>query len=120
ELGSVEGFFAGAERDGFGRAIIFIKHRVTGDEIKCVLMQGALPDVSNHRLDEVFKGRRILISGVISYRGLGRVREIRADTVRLLRPRAELPSLAEIQDPNFTGGLLSEEYLARLRDGRLS
>ncbi len=84
ELGSVEGFFAGAERDGFGRAILFIKHRVTGDQIKCIITESALPDVSNQRLEEVFKSRRILITGRISYRGLGRVREIFADGVRFL------------------------------------
>lgn len=120
ELGSIEGFYAGLEQDGYGRAIIWIKHRITGDKIKCVLSDAARDEVNEHKAGEILSGRRVAVSGRIEYRSLGRVREVKADKVRLLRTRAQLPTLDDIQDPDFTGGLLSEEYLARLRDGRLS
>lgn len=120
EVGSIEGFYSGLERDGYNRAIIWVKHRVTGDKIKCLLSDAAEAEVTEHKAGVVLSGRRLVVSGRIFYKSLGRVREMKADKVRLLRSRSELPTLEDIQDPNFTGGLLSEEYLARLRDGRLS
>lgn len=120
ELGSIEGYYAGLEKDGFGRGVIWVKHRITGDKIKCVLSDTAMEQVGEHKGGEILKSRRITVSGRIYYRSLGSVKEVKADNVRLLRSTGELPTLADIQDPNFTGGLLSEEYLARLRDGRLS
>jgi hypothetical protein len=45
--------------------------------------------------------------------------QVEADAVQFLRPREELPRASEIVDENFTGGLKSEEYLERLRNGNL-
>jgi hypothetical protein len=45
---------------------------------------------------------------------------IEADAVQFMRPKEELPRPGDIVDDNFTGGLKSEEYLARLRSGGLS
>jgi hypothetical protein len=43
--------------------------------------------------------------------------QIECDSVQFLRPRDELPRASDIVDANFTGGLTSEEYLERLRNG---
>lgn len=63
EIGSIEGYYSGLERDGFGRGIVRLRHRVTGDEIKCVLTDDALEQVNEHRAGEILKGRRLLVSG---------------------------------------------------------
>jgi hypothetical protein len=57
---------------------------------------------------------------MLSYRGLGLLSQIDAISVRFLRNRADLPTVDDIADETFTGGLSSEEYLERLRDGSLS
>ena len=70
-----------------------------------------LDNISQHRR------RRVQVSGVLHYRGLGDMREVEAIRVRFLRDCNELPSIDDILDPDFTGGMRSEDYLARLRDG---
>ncbi len=40
--------------------------------------------------------------------------------VQFLRLSGELPRAGDIVDENFTGGLRSEEYLERLRNGDIS
>jgi hypothetical protein len=43
-----------------------------------------------------------------------------ATQVRFLRSRSELPDVDDIIDPNFTGGMRSEDYLDKLRDDDIS
>jgi hypothetical protein len=120
EIGSVEGYYAGVERDGYGRRVLYLKHRITGDRIKCIVSERALRDISDHSVAMVFDRRRLLVSGRLHFKALGQLREVAATKVVLLRQKSDLPSLSDIQDVNFTGGLTSEEYLERLRDGGLS
>jgi len=65
----------------------------------------------------VFRGRRILAFGKLKYRSPGALREGEIYEIRFLRDRSELPDVEDIQDENFTGGLRTEEYLTRLRNG---
>ena len=120
ERGSVEGYFAGFERDGFGRGVLSIRNRLSGDVIKCIVSDSALGDVGEERLRSIIDRRRVRASGRIFYRSLGRIKEVSAERIRMLRDDSVLPRLIDIQDPEFTGGLLTEEYLERLRDGRPS
>lgn len=120
EIGSVEGYFHGVNRDGWGRSIMHLRHRLTGDEVKCVVVGDAARDVAHCEVEEVWRARRIEVYGTIQYRGLGRIMQIEVEKIRFLRDRSELPGVQDILDPDFTGGLKSEEYLERLRDGDLS
>jgi hypothetical protein len=43
-----------------------------------------------------------------------------AEEFIFLRQRSDLPQIDEIIDPDFTGGIRTEEYLEKLRDGTLS
>ena len=88
--------------------------------VKCVLSERALEVVGSHQIDEVFRGRRLVVVGTINYKALGVIATVDAVDVRFFPPRVELPSVDDILDDDFTGGLSSEEYLAKLRDGRLS
>jgi hypothetical protein len=120
ELGAIEGMFRSVERDGHGHKLLWIKHRLTGDEVKCQLEGDALNLVGDYKIGEVFRGRRVLVTGTIHYKGLGAIRHVDATDVRFFPPATELPNVDTILDENFTGGLTTEEYLARLRDGNLS
>ena len=120
ELGSVEGYFQGAETDGLGRQIVFVKDRVTGETVKCVVAPTALPAIENHEIGEIWRNRRIQVFGRLHHKSVGNLSHIDANRVRFFRSRSELPKVEDIVDPDFTGGLRSEEYLERLRDGSLS
>lgn len=117
QLGSVEGYFHGAERDGKGRRIIIIKARVTGELVKCVLTEAAASLLADCSIGDVWRNRRVQVYGRMHFRGRGRLRHVVATSVRFLRHRSDLPQLDEIVDPGFTGGLRTEEYLERLRSG---
>ena len=120
ELGSVEGFLKGVDRDGFGRAIVFVKLRLNGEIVKCLTSEIAESEVEKHEIGDVWKNRRVRVVGTIYYKSLGRISKIDADVVQFLRGRDELPSSADIINKDFTGGLASTEYLEKLRNGELS
>jgi hypothetical protein len=116
ELGSIEGNAQRIERDGFGRRILWVRYRLTGESIKCLVSGEAERQLEHHQIKDVWRYRRIQIYGMLHYRGLGDLREVEAIRVRFLRDRNELPTADDILDPNFTDGMRSEDYLARLRD----
>jgi hypothetical protein len=117
EIGSVEGYIDSIERDGWGKPIVRVRLRVNGETIKCFVSGQALAALEDHQIRDVFRGRRILAFGKLKYRGPGALREAEIHEIRFLRDRGELPDVEDIQDENFTGGLRTEEYLARLRNG---
>jgi hypothetical protein len=118
EFGSVEGYFQGVERDGFGRKLLYIRHRVTGDIIKCIVAGKALMEVERHQIAEVFHNRRVQVTGMLHFKSLGRLSQVEANEVRFLRSRSELPQVNDIIDRNFTGGMTSEDYIERQRSVR--
>lgn len=120
EHGSVEGCIQGVERDGHGRKLLFLRHRVTGDIVKCFVSGKALADVEDHRIADVFRNRRVLVTGTLHYKSVGKLTHIDAKHLRFLRPRSELPQIDDIVDPDFTSGVRSEDYLEEMRHGRLS
>jgi hypothetical protein len=119
EQGSIEGFAQRVERDGFGRPLLWLRHRLTGETIKCLVSGEAYAELETHQIRDVWRHRRVQVYGVLHYRSLGILSQIDAINVRFLRDRSDLPTVDDIVDENFTGGLGSEEYLERLRDGRL-
>ncbi len=116
ELGSIEGHFRGIDRDR-GRPVFWIKHRLTGDEVKCFVSGEAEREISIREIGEVWKNRRLQVRGTIHFKAAGRVSHIDVTEVRFLRERNELPDIDDIADADFTGGLKSEDYLTGLRDG---
>jgi hypothetical protein len=120
ELTTVEGTFHSVERDHFGRRLLYMTHRLSGEDVKCVLQAEAAAKVEQHQIADVFRGKRILVHGIVHYRAMGRISYIDAINIEFMPPRGELPSLDDIIDPKFTDGLRSEDYLDRLRDGRLN
>lgn len=120
EFGSVEGYFQGVERDGFGRKLLYVRHRVTGDIIKCIVSGKALMEVERHQIAEVFHNRRVQVTGMLHFKSLGRLSQVEANEVRFLRSRSELPRVNDIIDRDFTGGMTSEDYVERQRNSRAS
>ena len=117
EIGSVEGYFESVSLDGFGRRLLHIKHRLTGDDVKCIVAGDAEREMALREIGDVWRKRRVSVFGTIHYKALGRISQVEASKVRFLRDRGELPDVDDIIDRNFTGGMRSEDYLAKLRDG---
>lgn len=120
ELGSIEGFVEKIEKDGWGHPVVRLRVRLTGDTVKCFVRGNALKAFEDRQIGDVWRGRRVQLFGMLKFKGLGALFQIDADEVRFLRTRAELPSVEDILDENFTGGLSTEEYLTRVRDGKPS
>lgn len=120
EIGSVEVLARGLGRDGRGNRIIKVQHRLTGDEFDCRVYGDALRCLASLQVRDVWSARRLQISGTIYYKALGRIRRVDAHNVRFLRRSSELPDVEDILDEEFTGGLRTEVYLERLRDGSLT
>lgn len=119
EIGSVEGTLQRVERDGYGRPLLYVKLRLNGETVKCLAGYDARAEVERHEIADIWKNRRIRVFGTIYYRSLGHITQLQADTVQFLRLKEELPRPGDIVDETFTGGLRSEEYLERLRNGDL-
>jgi hypothetical protein len=117
ELGSVEGTARSIDRDGWGRLILYIHGRLTGEEIKCLVSGDAIDQLGKHEINDVWRGRRVQVYGSLHFKGLGKIHQVEATNIRFLRDRSDLPGVDDILDPDFTGGVRSEDYLARLRDG---
>jgi hypothetical protein len=120
ELGSIEGHIQKIERDGFGRRVVWIRERLTGETVKCLVSGEAERELEYHQFKDVWQFRRVRVYGTLYYKGLGILKDVEAIRVRFMPlNNDELPTVDDILDKDFTGGLTSEEYLARLRDGGL-
>ncbi|WP_372056016.1 hypothetical protein P7L74_10260 [Tistrella mobilis] len=119
ERGTVEGYHDGLHPHTRGRHELFIRSRRTGQRIKCILTTEAARDIARREIAEVFSGRRLQVRGTLHYRRPHDLDHIQAEHVRVMPDRQELPDLKQIIDPDFTGGLGTEDYLRALRNGRL-
>lgn len=117
ELGSIEGYVETVSLDGWGRRILYLKHRISGAEVKCVVSGDAEREFALREIADVWRKQRVTVSGTIHFKSAGRISHVDVDRVRFLRSRTELPGVDDIIDVGFTGGMKSEEYLAKLRDG---
>jgi len=120
ELGCVEGTLQRVERDGYGRPLLYVRLRLDGETVKCVVSGEAQGEVEQHKIGEIWKSRRVRAFGMIYYKSLGRITRVDSDNIQFLRDRHELPSSDDIINEDFTGGMRSEEYLEKLRSGELS
>ena len=114
ELGSIEGFLSKIEKDGWGRPILWFRARITDDTVKCVLKSRALQEVRRLTAGSVIDGERALITGVLYYKGIGRLASVDAEDLYIYAADQAV-KLSDIVDPNFTGGVRSEDYLEELR-----
>ena len=53
EIGSVEGYFQSVSWDGYGRRVLQLKHRLTGDDVKCFVKGEAERDIGHREIGDV-------------------------------------------------------------------
>lgn len=114
ELGSLEGFFARAELDGFGRPVLWFRHRIDNVTVKTVATGRAIRQLEETRLGEVWGGARLRVYGTIHYKDLGVIDHVNADFLEVVE-ESGLPGIGDIVDDNFTDGLTTEEFLREAR-----
>ncbi len=113
-LGSAEGTLETISVHGSPRFTIY--HSRTKKAIRCDIP--ATDSTLLERAKEAL-GRRVIARGRLERNARGEPIRIKAKRLRILRERKELPTIAELggKYPDFTGGLTSEEYVRRMRDG---
>ena len=113
-LGSAEGTLETISIHGSPRFTIY--HSRTKKAIRC-----DIPTTESKLLGRAKEalGRRVYASGRLERNARGEPIRIKVEHLRILRERDELPTIAELggKYPDFTGGLTSEEYVRRMRDG---
>lgn len=117
QLGSIEGRLETIE-SYYDKPAVKLRERKTNARITCVLDEMTakqFAQVQNFR--DVWAHRRVVIRGLIVYNRKGRLLRVIATSVAPVDVRDV--SVEQIQDPDFTGGLSSAEYLRKLRDGEL-
>ena len=116
ELGSIEGFIARVEIDGFGRPLVWIRSRLDNQFIKCISSGGGLDRIGHFEVAEVLRGLRVRVFGTISYKNIEQVEKIDVESVQVFSADHELPDKDSVVSPNFTAGVESSEYLKALRE----
>lgn len=119
EIGSIEGYFQGVERGGYNRRVVHVNERITGEPVRCVVLDAAAATLESLEIRAVWEYRRVEVSGRIYFAGGGAIDRVDAERFRFLRSKINLPQVDDIIDPDFTGDIPAEEYLERLRDGTL-
>lgn len=113
-VGSAEGTLETISIHGGSRFTIY--HSRTKKAIRC-----DIPEQEAKLLDRAKEalGRRVQARGLLERNARSEPIRIKAEHLRILREREELPTIAELggKYPDFTGGLTSEEYVRSLRDG---
>lgn len=120
EIGGVEGHIQNVGQDGYRRRFLLIRSRMTGDEIKCFVSGDAEKQLAKCEIADVWRRARVEVFGLIHFKGPQRITQVDAQRLRFFYAESELPAVDDILDPDFTGGLRTEDYLDWLRNGRLS
>ncbi len=115
EIGSVEGFITKIELDGFRRPILWLRHRIDNQMVKCVSTQNGLARIGHYEVAEVLKGLRVQVFGFINYKDLEKISSVDVDALHVFPSDDDLPDISEIVSPGFTDGLEATEFLRIIR-----
>ena len=90
-----------------------IYHAITNKAVRCNLPV-AMEEQAISNL-----GRRVIVSGIVSYNAVGEPVKVEVDRLRVLKEEKELPTIVEMlgMTPDITGDLSTEEHIRQLRDG---
>jgi hypothetical protein len=117
QVGSIEGKLVEVSTY-HGKPAIKLIERKTGAEVWCLVPEAFQHEIAEHTsIEDVWRGRRVVVRGRIMYGLDGKISRVEAASVRLVEARSI--SEEQITDKDFTGGLTVTEYLERLRDGSL-
>jgi hypothetical protein len=111
-IGSVEGKLEMVSVHGRPRFIVYssLTHKAVTCQFDRERLLGAVKDAL---------GKRVNVAGKVYSNGRGEPLRVLVERIRVLKDASELPTIAEIRgiDPDFTGGLSTEDYVRSLRSG---
>jgi len=117
QMGSIEGILC-AVTTYYNKPAIVIKERKSGEEITCTISDELSAMVMDKAtFDDVWKHRRVVVRGLITYGKVGHVKSVSANILSLREERSI--TIEEIRDRNFTNNLSAIDYLNKLREGQL-
>jgi hypothetical protein len=106
ELGSVEGQILSATTH-YGSPAVRVRRFLSEEDVLCVFEKGAEMDIgASHTLAEVWTGRRVVVSGLLTFDGSGRIVQVKAATLKTLGPSPETVSL--VQDARARGEIAAD------------
>lgn len=110
-LGAVEGTIETVSIHGGKRFVLY--HSRTRKAVRCTFKD----DEWLKRAADVL-GRRVSVMGTVYSNARGEPVRVEAQSLRVLRTREELPTTRSLtrSDPDFTGGLSTDEFLRQIRD----
>ena len=114
ELGSTEGFIKTVGRDGYGRPNLLLTTRLDGQDVKCTSSDGGLDKIDHLEVGKVIRGMRVRVHGTLFFKSPGFFDRIDVDRIETFDV-ASLPTLHDLIDPDFTGGLEAVEFIQRRR-----
>lgn len=118
QMGSLDGTLVQVTRY-YGHPSVLVRDRLSDEEVHCIVSEQDRERIASEAsFNDVWGGRRVLVTGVLHYNNSGALTRITADSLRLF-PSAPEPNFDELRDPDFTGGLDPVEYLDRLHGGTL-
>ena len=95
-----------------------MRSRLINADVTCFLADEALSALGQEPVaNVVWKQRRVTALGVLRYRSLGKISQANVTRLKFADPARSLPGPADVIDRQSTGGLSSEEYLKRVRNG---
>jgi len=94
ELGSIEGQILAATTY-YGQPALRIRRFLTGEDVLCVFAPSSAAEIgAEHTLAEVWTGRRVVVSGKISFDGTGKAQVVYAEALRVLERQTVLEEIA--------------------------
>ncbi len=110
-LGAVEGTIETVSIHGGKRFVLY--HSRTRKAVTCTFK-----DDEWVRQAADILGRRVSVMGTVYFNARGEPIRVEAQRLRVLRRPDELPSTASLtrSDPDFTGGLRTEDFMRQIRD----
>ena len=114
EFGSAEGAVIAAATY-YNHPALYLKDRLTGDRVTCVLSDEAAKKIGlKESLSVVWEGQRVIVHGALHYSPDGRIAKIDAEDID--RISEEYVDLNEIRSLDITEGLPPIEYLNKIRE----
>ena len=117
QIGSIEGYLVQVGTH-YNKPAVLLRDRKSDVEVWCIVPDEYRSQVATEaNFNDVWAGKRAVVSGRISYFRDGTIARVNANHIRPIESR-DVP-VQQIQDKTFTGGLSVAEYLEALREGSL-
>jgi hypothetical protein len=115
ELGSIEGQVLDVTTH-YGKPALRVRSRLSDDKVLCVFDERAADIGEHHNWQEVWRGKRVILTGKLKRAPNGAVTFMTVEEVKSVEHSDAEP--ADFLDPTFTNGREVREYLDEIWNGK--